>query len=39
MASYLAKEVATSNLGNVALVIAMTSLRKTFKKFLEKLKD
>ena len=38
MASYLAKEVATSNLGNVALVIAMTSLRKTFKKVFRKIK-
>jgi len=38
MASYLAKEVATSDLGNVALVIAMTSLRKTFKKVFRKIK-
>ena len=38
LASYLAKEIATSSLGNVALVIAMTSLRKTFKKVFNKIR-
>lgn len=38
MASYLAKELSNDNLGSVGLVIAMTSLRNTFKKVFRKIK-
>ena len=37
MASYLAKELSNDNLGSVGLVIAMTSLRNTFKKVFRKI--